>query len=70
MKGKETGVPASTPKATRLLRQYLPSLSLQPVSRRCVVCGVPVSNRNLGGHYRKSALAGRLWCVPCGWGNE
>jgi len=51
------------PGSIRVLRSYLPSLSLKPAARRCVSCGVPVSNRNLGGHYRKSALAGRLWCV-------
>jgi hypothetical protein len=33
--------------------------------RRCISCDTPVTNRNLGGHARKSALAGLLWCQRC-----
>ena len=33
--------------------------------RRCVACSVPIDNSNLGGHRRKSALAGDLWCYDC-----
>jgi len=33
--------------------------------RRCVACHVRVDNSNLGGHARKSALAGDLWCLQC-----
>jgi hypothetical protein len=33
--------------------------------RRCVACGVPVRNKNLGGHDGRSALTGRLWCNDC-----
>jgi hypothetical protein len=62
---KGQGAPASTPKPTRLLRQYLVSLALQPGARRCLGCGVCINNRNLGGHARKAALAGRLWCLRC-----
>ena len=31
----------------------------------CVCCCKPVDNSNLGGHARKSALAGALWCLQC-----
>ena len=61
--GKGQGALASTPKATRLLRHYLRSLSLQPGARRCVVCGRPVDNGNLGGHDGRSALSGPVWCL-------
>ena len=33
--------------------------------RRCFCCGRRISNRSLGGHRRKSALAGDLWCLHC-----
>lgn len=33
--------------------------------RRCVACGVPVTNRNLGGNDGRSALSGPLWCLEC-----
>ena len=40
--------------------------------RECVCCGVPVTNRNLGGHSGKSALTGSLLCLRCedGLGNK
>jgi len=66
MKRKRTGVPStSTPKAIALLLVYLLSLSLQLGDRRCVVCGEPVDNINLGGSARKSALAGAVFCLSC-----
>jgi hypothetical protein len=33
--------------------------------RRCVVCGVQITNRNLGGYSGRSALSGPLWCLSC-----
>jgi hypothetical protein len=33
--------------------------------RRCVVCGVHVTNSNLGGYNGRSALAGDLFCLSC-----
>src|SRR5262245_34472066 len=33
--------------------------------RRCVACGVPVTNRNLGGNDDRSALSGPIWCLEC-----
>jgi hypothetical protein len=65
MKRKETGVPASTPKSTRLLRVYLLSINLQPRDRRCLGCGAYVDNDNLAGHARKGAFAGNLLCEDC-----
>jgi hypothetical protein len=71
MNRKRTGVPStSTPKATQLLQTYLLSLCLQLGDRRCVGCGEPVDNTNLGGHARKSALSGLLWCLRCADGLE
>jgi hypothetical protein len=63
--GKGEGALASTPKAIRLLRQYLLSLSLQLGDRRCVVCGTLVGNWNLGGHDGHSALSGPVFCLLC-----
>jgi hypothetical protein len=37
----------------------------QQDERCCVVCRSPVDNSNLGGHDRKSALAGPLYCLRC-----
>ena len=34
-------------------------------TRSCVSCVVRVTNRNVGGHSRKSALSGALWCYSC-----
>lgn len=53
---------APIPKPIKLLQAYLRSLSVQPKGRRCLVCGVRISNANLGGHSRSSALAGPLFC--------
>ena len=33
--------------------------------RRCVGCGTIVNNDSLGGHRRKSALGGPVWCLRC-----
>jgi hypothetical protein len=33
--------------------------------RRCVGCGRPVDNENLGSHNEKSALNGLLYCLRC-----
>ena len=33
--------------------------------RRCVVCGIAVGNKNLGGYSGRSALSGRLFCGHC-----
>jgi hypothetical protein len=33
--------------------------------RRCVACHGQVTNRNLGGHARRSALSGPVWCLQC-----
>ena len=33
--------------------------------RRCVSCGRRITNRNLGGNDRRSALSGPLWCLRC-----
>ncbi len=38
-------------------------------THRCLFCGVPVTNRNLGGHSGKSALSGRLLCLGCADGS-
>ena len=38
--------------------------------RRCVVCGAHVTNRNLGGYDRRSALNGDLWCLSCADGGR
>ena len=34
-------------------------------ARRCVACDSRVTNRNLGGSSRRSALSGELWCLAC-----
>jgi len=41
-----------------------------PPVRRCVVCGVPVENLNLGGHDAPSAFRGPLWCLRCADGRS
>ena len=57
------------PKAVELARIYTVLPDWQGIlrhveqPRRCVVCGVPVADVNFGGHDRKSALAGPLWCL-------
>ena len=57
------------PKAAELARTYtvLPDWQgmLKHVEQpaRWIVCGGPVANVNLGGHDRKSALAGPLRCL-------
>ena len=33
--------------------------------RRCVSCGRRITNRNLGGNDRRSALSGPLWRLSC-----
>jgi hypothetical protein len=38
--------------------------------RRCVRCGVPVENLNLGGHDAPSAFRGALWCYRCADGRS
>lgn len=42
-------------------RKVIPSST--PI-RRCVVCGVRITNRNLGGYSGRSALR-PLWCLSC-----
>jgi hypothetical protein len=42
-----------------------PDIFHQQDARHCFSCGVLVNNWNLGGHSRKSALAGDLWCYRC-----
>jgi len=63
----KTGALLHAPKTIRLLRLYLLSVGAQPANamRRCVACGCRVDNANLGGHARKSALAGQVWCEKC-----
>jgi hypothetical protein len=41
-----------------------------PQVRCCVVCGCIVTNFNLGGNARHSALAGCLWCLSCSDGRQ
>jgi hypothetical protein len=66
---KETGVPVKdTPNAAELLRSYSGFGFLQTAglfTRPCVGCGCRVTNQNLGGNSRKSALIGDLWCLRC-----
>jgi hypothetical protein len=38
---------------------------LTPSARKCVACDVRVTNSNLGGSDRRSALTGPLWCHLC-----
>jgi hypothetical protein len=38
--------------------------------RCCVACHAQVTNRNLGGHARRSALSGRVWCLQCADGGS
>ncbi len=33
--------------------------------RCCAVCGIPVTNVNLGGHDAPCAFRGHLWCLWC-----
>jgi hypothetical protein len=33
--------------------------------RRCQVCDLLISNINLGGSEKRSAVNGRLWCLTC-----
>jgi len=40
-------------------------LAQQGKVRRCVCCGRRITNRSLGGHARKSALAGELFSYGC-----
>ncbi len=35
------------------------------VDRRCVICGTPVTNSNLGGYDGRGALSGKLYCLQC-----
>jgi hypothetical protein len=38
--------------------------------RRCVVCGVHVTNSNLGGYSGRSGLSGKLFCLDCADGKQ
>ena len=73
MEPKEAGVPVvDTPKAAAYwLQAYSRLFGVQilgrrrSTKRRCASCDTPVTNRNLGGHSRKLALSGDLWCYSC-----
>jgi hypothetical protein len=66
---KETGALLRAPIPKLKLRTTCCFFSLVQVRRvairRCVCCGIAVANSNLGGHSRKSALGGHLFCYAC-----
>jgi hypothetical protein len=74
--GKETGamLPAPDAKLTGLPGAYYFAPIAQgftvPPVRCCVMCGVPVTNSNLGGHDAPSAFRGPLWCLVCADGRS
>ena len=40
---------------------------VQPTNctRRCIACGVLITNDTLGGHQRSGAFADPVWCLDC-----
>jgi hypothetical protein len=54
--------------ATLLPEQKFPAPETE--LRRCVECGVHVTNSNLGGYSGRSALSGDLWCLDCADGRK